>query len=731
MNIENKLDISEFVANFKQYFARDKNLHIDGDYKRHFEFVESLSKVEFIAPLSMGNITDTISRLSKFAILDVQSIYEIVKIVRYFRYLQSVSFSSPMIDWISCIKIPDEIINITNYFELKKPSFRDDIDEKLVDIASRISHLRQAIISSYEGVLGANNLREYVIDRQIHYIEDTECILLRGGFNGVLKAKVIGRSSSGYFYVVPSKINDIRNKILDLEEEKNKIIFEYQKIISKILNKNLLFIKYINKEFDRFDHYQARVMFAKNKNLEFILPDKNSKSIKLNSFRHPALKHPVPLDISFDSSVMLITGVNAGGKTILLKSLLGTAYLAKYLIPLPLNAHKSNIGYFKHIIPILDDPQNIKNDISTFAGRMVEFSKLFHKSDLLIGVDEIELGTDSAEASSLFKAILDELMQKNKIIITTHHKKLAALMSHLDDVQMIATLYDEKYRRPTYRFLEGTIGKSYAFETARRYKIPHQIVENALSLHSEDEDDLTHLIEKNIELENDLKKKKKFLNKELKQVNKLKFKLLKDKKENKITFDTMIHSYERKYKLAIHEAQKAVKLKDKKEIHKQISNANKTKSKIKQHIPKQTQEFKVGDMVKYRDSIGEILSINKKKVVIECDGIRMTILPSDISISHASRMKQPPSIVSYPKPKKAFIKLDIHGLRVEEAEIEIENFLNDALLSGLGEVYIYHGIGSGILANFTKNLLDKHPSVVSHDDASIDMGGYGATVVRL
>ncbi|CAA6804477.1 MAG: Recombination inhibitory protein MutS2 [uncultured Campylobacterales bacterium] len=734
MNIQSRLDLDEFVDNFKNYFARTKDISMLGDDKRHFEYINELAKYDFILPTHTQDLTDTINRLTKFATLDSSSIFEIVKIIRYFMYLKSTNFSNLLNTWFSKILIPKELLDITYFFDTKKPEFKDDIDPKLQDIASSISRLKRDIISTYEGILQSSNLREYLIDRQIYYIDNKECLLLRGGFSNVLKAKVISRSSTGYFYVIPDKIKDITNKIGELTLKKEDILFEYRKTISKTLNKHLLFVKYINKEFDIFDHYQARVMFAKSKNLEFILPNRKSKKVVLNSFKHPALKSAVALDITLDSSIMLITGVNAGGKTILLKSILGAVYLASFLLPLPLNADKSDIGYFKEIVPILDDPQNIKNDISTFAGRMVEFSKLFNKQDILVGVDEIELGTDSAEASSLFKSILDELSVHNKIIVTTHHKKLASLMSSKDNVQMIATLYDEKNRKPTYRFLEGTIGKSYAFETARRYKIPSHIIDNALLLHSKKEDNLNHLIEKNIELETDLKKKKGFLNKELKQVNKLKLQLLTEKKEQKQSFESLISSYQTKYQKAINEAKEAVKQKSSKDIHKQIAVANASLSKITQKNQEnknnqKNTEFKVKDIVKYRNTKAEILSIKKNKILLSCEGMKLSVSPDDISKSHSK--EKPKSIISYEKPKNAFIKLDIHGLRVNEASMQIENFLNDALLAGLEEVYIYHGIGSGILANFTKELLENHPRVVSYDDATPSMGGYGATVIKL
>ena len=136
-----------------------------------------------------------------------------------------------------------------------------------------------------------------------------------------------------------------------------------------------------------------------------MLPSRGTQ-IKLSDFAHPALTQPKPIAIDFSKQVLMITGVNAGGKTMLLKSILSASLLAKYLLPMKIDPTRSTIGSFKELFAILDDPQNVKNDISTFAGRMSEFSKLFAKKNALVGVDEIELGTDADEAANLFKVLI-------------------------------------------------------------------------------------------------------------------------------------------------------------------------------------------------------------------------------------------------------------------------------------------------------------------------------------
>jgi len=260
----------------------------------------------------------------------------------------------------------------------------------------------------------------------------------------------------------------------------------------------------------------------------------------------------------------MITGVNAGGKTMLLKSLLSSVLMAN-LIPMHINESKSSIGSFKHIGAIIDDPQNTKNDISTFAGRMKAFANIFSFKSALIGIDEIELGTDSDEAAALFKVLLDELIKKQqKIIVTTHHKRLASLMADRDDVELLAALYDETRRVPTYEFLQGVIGKSYAFETASRYGIAAYIVSQAKQVYGQNHEKLNELIERGSTLERELRQKHKQLDEKMIDIDKkqqylkeLEIKLFDELRDEK-------QKLRAEFDKAINEAKKAVKYRAKK-----------------------------------------------------------------------------------------------------------------------------------------------------------------------
>ena len=730
-DIINKLDLKEFVDSFSAFLSRKKPLFIEGDTKIHYSYIKELSKYQFKSPPTIPSFETYLMHLKKLGTLKLYEIYDFVKVLNYFVYLKKVGFEGVLLEWISKITIPDEINEIRGYFD-EEGELKSDIDDELLSVDTTLKRVKEELKSALKRVLNSHKLTPYLADHQIHYLQNEECLLVRGGFNHVLKASVVGRSSGGFFYVVPESIKKIKERQKELLSKKEQIRYRYEKKISSVFSKFLKFLKFIDKEFDRFDHYQARVAFSKAKELYFILPNSIKKDIVIKDFKHPALKEPRAVSIEFTKKILFITGVNAGGKTMLLKSILSVVFLAKYLIPMKIDTAHSKVGNFKHIIPIVDDPQNVKNDISTFAGRMSEFHKLFNTKDALVGVDEIELGTDSDEAAVLFKAVLDELIKKDiKLVITTHHKRLSSMLAVYDEVELYAALYDEKNRVPTYRFLKGTIGKSYAFETALRYGIPVNIVQNAKKIYGEEKESLNDLIQKNIELELELKRKIEETNKTLEETQREKEKIKDIKEKSQKEIDEIINSYEKKYRTLMDEVKKVAKEKDTKEIHRSLNKIHKIKKEIKPKKVKENEPLKVGDSVKYGTQRGIIKSIKKDEAFVECDGLSLRVPLSKLKRSFASTKTKTKTNIHIQKPTSSSIKIDLHGLRAEEAIEKLDKFISDALITGYDEILISHGIGTGKLAYAVKEFLKTHPSIKSFDDAPISLGGYGATVVKL
>ncbi|MEA3227692.1 MAG: endonuclease MutS2 [Campylobacterota bacterium] len=725
-----QLDLNEHIAQFQSFFSRKSSLYIEGDQELHFRYIKALDKLEFKAPPKVADFYQIKGHLKKRGVLNFEQIFEIVKIVRYFRYFNNRQLDGIIGEWMGKFIIPPKFTEIEKYFT-NDGKFEENLDENLFGLSARIKEHKNNISSSLKRMMSSSKLAGYLVDTQVHFLNNEECLLVRGGFNHVLKGAVVGRSTNGFFYVSPDTIMKSKEKIRFIEQEREAIFYRYNKEFSLKLAEIQPFINFIDKEFTKFDNYQSRVLFAQSKNYQLI-KSKNDSKIVLTDFVHPALHNAKPISVDFSKNILMITGVNAGGKTMLLKSILASAFMAKYIIPMKLHEEKSDIGSFKTVLSIIDDPQNVKNDISTFAGRMQEFSRIFEHKSALVGVDEIELGTDSDEAAALFKVILDDLIKRGqKVVVTTHHKRLAALMADRDDVELMAAIYDEEHRKPTYEFMQGIIGKSYAFETASRYGISNTIVKEAKSVYGDNSEKLSLLIERGSQLERELKNKHKKVDLKLEELR-LKEIGIKEQREKLFKeLDEQRFALKRSYDVAISEAKSAAKAGDTQSIHRAMNKANKTLPQDKKEETKRDVAFNIGDTVKYHSQKGIIISIKgKNDATIEVDGMRVRVKTKHLKHTQIVKQKAKTDVKVHVE-KRSGLKCDLHGMRADEACEVLDKFLSDALLNGWDEVIVYHGIGTGKLSYAVKNFLLAHPRVTKFDDAPQHLGGFGAKIVEL
>jgi len=731
-SIIQKLDLDVYVKQFQTFLARDKPVAMMGDINQHYRYIQALSKVQFPIPKSVPNLDRELNMIKKQSVLSLDEIYAFVTMFSYFNTLKAVGFTEPLISWIQSIEIPEEIVEIIGYFT-EEGTINPEKDPELFKLERALKQNKIDIKEMLYKLAHSSKLRDYLVDTQVHFNGGEETLLVRGGFNNAIKATVVARSPGGFFYIMPQSISHLKEKESALLSSKEVLIYKYCKDISAVFFKWERFLAFINKEYDRFDHYQARVSFARAKEYEFVLPSKQ-KHIKLHDFSHPAIENPVPVSINLSKQIMLVTGVNAGGKTMLLKSMLSAVYMSKYLLPFKCDVSKTEVGHYKSIEAVIDDPQSVKNDISTFAGRMQEFAKLFNKEDAIVGVDEIELGTDSDEAASLFRVMLDELRKKGiTFIVTTHHKRLASLMASDDAVELIAALYDEEQRLPTYTFLQGSIGKSYAFETAQRYGVPVAIVNKAKKVYGEDKDNLNELIEKSTSLEREMRMKIAKIDDELKSVEKQKQKLQDEEMTLQESHRKAIATLENRYNAATKKAREALKVKESTEGRRLLNVAHQRKD-FKQKEMQSVDEvpLKEGDKVKYRSHKGELISLRGKDATIIVDGLKMRV-----PLSQLKRRGDTPQVKVKSKPKQATVSVEksgatvsvkLLGMYADEAIDTVDKFLSDALVNGLNEVQIIHGTGGGVLSRLVSEYLKKHPKIGKFYRMP---GNLGITVVEL
>jgi len=731
-SIVQKLDLDEYIRQFKQFFSREKSVVMLGDINQHFRYIKALSSVQFPPPKTVPDLERELNLIKKQGVLGLEEIYAFVTIISYFNTLKALRLPEPLGTWIREIEIPNEIMEIVGYFT-EEGEINPERDPELLSLERAIRRNKSEIKEALYRLTHSAKLRDYLVDTQVHFHGGEETLLVRGGFNNALKATVVGRSSGGFFYVIPQTVTHLKEKEAALLSSRSQIIYRYCKEISAIFFKWERFLSFLDSAYDRFDHYQARVQFARAKEYEFVLPSKE-KGVKLYDFAHPAIENPVPVTIDMNRPIMLITGVNAGGKTMLLKSLLSAVYMSKYLLPFRCDVSRTKVGHYKHIEAVIDDPQSVKNDISTFAGRMQEFAKLFSKENAIVGVDEIELGTDSDEAASLFRVMLEELKKRGiSFIVTTHHKRLASLMASDDDVELIAALYDEERRVPTYTFLQGSIGKSYAFETAQRYGVPPIIVNRAKEVYGEDKENLNELIEKSTSLEREMRQKIEKIDHELKAVEKQKQKLIDEEAKLKEQHRKALATLENRYNAATKKAREALKAKESTEGRRLLNEAHKRKQvEVKEATLKEPEPLKEGDKIKYRSHKGELLSIRGNDATILVDGMKMRV-----PLKALKKRQETPKVKVPQKPKKsthhveksgATVSVKLLGMYGDEAIDTVDKFLSDALVNGLSEVQIIHGTGGGVLAKLVTEYLKQHPKIQKFYRMP---GNLGITVVEL
>ncbi len=786
-----RLDLVDFLQKFASFFARDKSndlhsiLTLQGDRQFFSHILQELDSQDSssLKPLpKLPNLDTAITHLQKYGTLGLSEIFSFSQLVGYFVYLKRyIADCSPRTKaWCDKILIPEAIAKLPTFFT-QKGEIEQGIYPHIDELTAQIKQTKIRIDESMQKLLHTQALSPYLVDKSVHYINQNECLLLKAGYNHSIKGMVLERSQGGFFYLLPDSIITLKERQNTLKDSLEQSLYLICKELSSILAKHLPFLKFLNHCFDIFDSIYTRLSFAKDLNLSFIHTLNSQNHIILHEFIHPALHSPKPLSIDFSGDCLMITGVNAGGKTMLLKSILGACLLSKFLIPFKINPNRSKIPHFKHINAIISDPQNSKNDISTFAGRMLEFSQILNTPHLLLGIDEIELGTDADEAASLFKVLLEHLLahkakilltthhkhlaalmannpqvqlcatdadeaaslfkvllehllaHKAKILLTTHHKHLAALMANNPQVQLCAAMYDINTQRPLFEFLDGSIGKSYAFETAQRYHIPSTLIQKAKDVYGRDRQRLNELIERSSALEIELTHKKEQLEKQITEYQNKILSLKEQEEQQKQEFQALKHTLQAQYHKATQTLKDALKAKESKEIHKAFNAAHSAFNALQAQPSTQFQKqnLQVGDYVKYKNTRGQILNIKGTTCLVELEsGIKLKE-----KMAHLKKTQQSPkphkTTIKLSQSKSVSVSLDLHGMRGEEAIEKLDEFLSNALVAGYDEVLVYHGIGTGILSRLVKEYLQEHPKIISFDDAPPNMGGFGAKIIKL
>ena len=478
-------------------------------------------------------------------------------------------------------------------------------------------------------------------------------------------------------------------------------------------------------------------------------------TIDLKEARHPLLlqSHPrtavVPLSLSMGKSVtsLLITGPNAGGKSVALKTVGLSVLCAQAGLHLPADAD-SQLSVFENVFVDIGDDQSVENDLSTFSSHLLNMKKLLdgagHTS--LVLIDEIGSGTDPSEGAALASSVLEELLGRECLTIaTTHHGMLKAFAHQTDGMENGSMEFDQESLRPTYRFRSGIPGSSYALELAERIGLDRSILAKARTFLGSDKWKLESLI---AQLERDVQQYQEQL-----------AALAGDRDR----LDGLVAEYERRIADArseVRELKKKATTEAKellstaqatierlvKEIResaankKSIHTARTTLADLRAHVEdagsdeqhSEDVSLAVGDSVRLKDGAekGEIIELRGSNAVVLWKSGRIRVNVRDL-VKDGSTTANRESIYVGTMPPQSGNELDVRGLTGEEAVHKVEHFLDDALVSGLQRVDIIHGKGTGALRKRVSEFLKEHPHVKSFRLGEWNEGGSGVTVVEL
>lgn len=619
--------------------------------------------------------------------------------------------------------------------------------------------------------------------------EDAEITIRNGrlvipvpaGFKRKVKGFIHDESASGQtVYIEPQEVIEANNEIRDLKNaEKREII----QILLKITKEIRFQTENILSSLDflgNIDFIRAKAKLAID--IKGVRPTiLNQAHIDWRKSFHPLLflkfkaqkKEVVPLDIklSKDQRILIISGPNAGGKSVCMKTVGLIQYMLQCGYPVP--AHEiSEFGIFERLFIDMGDEQSIENDLSTYSSHLKNMMQMLAhgNSKSLLLIDEMGSGTEPVLGSSMAESILSALHQKeNFAVITTHYGNLKRLANITPGMTNGAMLFDMTNLSPLFILKTGIQGSSFTFEIAQRIGFPEDIIASAKSLINSPQYEfetmaqqletelvkvneekkalqvadnfLAELIEKHEKSIEELESQKKQILKDAKQKA---LQIIKD--SNSLIEKTIREIKESKAeKVKVSELRKEIevekqKLSDEKAISKSSSKPSKT-SQTHVEIPKSS--LKIGDLVFIPeiDTQAVITDIVKdKKVTLDINGV---IFKTDlekiepISRSEAKLLKKNParSSVIYERinEKATTFKphIDIRGKRAEESLQEVDKLIDDALQLGVKELKILHGKGSGILRKVIRELLAKNPYVEKFEDEKLEMGGHGITIVRI
>ena len=635
---------------------------------------------------------------------------------------------------------------------------KDEASIGLRDVRRQKQNINANIKEKFDELISNKSTQNAIQERIITQRNDRYVIAVKTDFKGLIKGIEHDRSATGStVYIEPLNIVSLNNKLREYEarerEEIRKILLRITELV-KTKKEEILEIKEI---LERLDFIDAKTTYSVNK--KCIVPKIiNKEYLKLVEARHPLIDENTVVPINFElgnpENIMLITGPNTGGKTVTLKVAGLLTIMALSGIPIPAN-EKTEIGYFHNVLADIGDEQSLEQNLSSFSGHVSKIKDIIEhaNSKSLVLMDELGSGTDPMEGAAFAMAIIDYLNKKHVTsIITTHYSEVKAYAFNTTGIKSASMEFNVETLSPTYRLLEGIPGESNALIIARKYGISEEVIENAKSYISEDnqrvEEMLKSIKEKNDELETmqaqleatrtELDKQKSIYEQNMIKLENEKNEIIKRAYEEA---DNYLKNMQAKAKNLIDKINsEESKKEDAKNAQRSLNMlresfiTDKKKNVKEKKVVTQNVDFSVGEevLVKTMNQNGKILKIMpNNRIQVQTGILKLVVSTDDIVKIQKKKTNKFKNFASLKRTSQVRGEIDLRGMNADEAIAELETYMDRAMLTGYHEIYIIHGKGTMVLRKKIHEYLRTSKYVTEFKDANQNEGGIGCTVVIL
>lgn len=665
---------------------------------------------------------------------------------------QSLQTKDAENNWPNLLQLTDFVWPQTLFAALQRcissdAQIKDDASPGLAQVRSELRGIHQNCTQKVHSFAVTYNIQDLLQDEVLRLSQDRYVVPLKANNHKRLQGIIHDWSQTGETcHFEPMFLVNLNNKLQELKQAERREENLVLAMLLSLLKQELAGCFSALELLTELDILQAKREFARQLDarcLEFSEPE---QGINLIGARHPLLilhgKKAKPLDILFrpEERALIISGGNAGGKTVCLKTLGLIAILSMSGLPVPVS-QGSHLPWFERLDAFIGDEQSLEQSVSTFTAQIQHLAKAWKYFDAsgLVLLDEFAVGTEPGQGAALAQAVLDELLAKQTFVLAaTHFPALKIWAMSREHARSAAVLFDPSTKRPLYRLAYDQVGASQALDVAREYGLPEAILMRAEKYLLQNTSEIDLLAKLN-ELAAKREAENVALAKEREQIKRQwadeKAKLQKEKAK----LQDLVQSQIREITKSLQE-DKNLRKQALKELS-QIRNDLKQEEQTKANKPQiDERQFVVGMEAlhtgfKKRGRIQEV-DAKKQRVQIDFGGVRIWANFAEIRcldglVPQANSSNSANLRSSASAEIATSLHLDLRGERCEDAEDKLRKFLDRALLSGFSEVEVLHGHGTGALRKHLHSILRSLPEVDNFALASEERGGQGLTIVHL